>query len=192
MPFVLDDNWQRNIRDALLAPFYRDHCVDGRYVFMDKGRYSTLIQKRDAVDTLGQFSAGYAKSIEEKIVRYPGYCYTHICLETHSCTVPGHESPGWMEYGQADILNYCRMINPSGEKCEPGNCISWCGQCWLDGDAIHFPKLKIWFEKNRDRLKEFGPVEPPNFTKGRLLSLGELRENIPTKQFQILAKARAA
>jgi len=39
MGFDLDNAWQREVRDRILAPhFYRKHAVEGRYIFVDKGQ----------------------------------------------------------------------------------------------------------------------------------------------------------
>jgi hypothetical protein len=37
--FLRDDLWQRRMRDEILAPaFYGKYALNGRYVFIDKGR----------------------------------------------------------------------------------------------------------------------------------------------------------
>src|ERR1044071_1908301 len=100
--FRRDDAWQKGMRDRILAPsFYKEYAVEGRYVFIDKGRLASTFQRRFAVDTILQGKDGQACCIEEKIVRWPERRkpYDAFTLETRSCTVPGHESPGWMEYG---------------------------------------------------------------------------------------------
>lgn len=124
-----DDRQQKAVRDVVLGPgLYGPFSKEGRYVYVDKGRFATILQKRYAVDTIIQRHDGRATCIEEKIVRWPfrGEPYDAITLETQSCTVSGHESPGWMEYGQADWLNYamcqekgdvlCHIINFQGLK----------------------------------------------------------------------------
>lgn len=105
--FHTDDSWQKRVRDAVLGPgFYGPFSMDGRYVYLDKGRLATILQRRFAVDTVLQRMSGDACFIEEKIVRWPRYEYKFLTLETESCTVPGRESDGWMTYGKADWLNY--------------------------------------------------------------------------------------
>ena len=48
-----DDAWQRQVRDAILVPqFYGSARFNGRYVLMDKGRCTSVIQRRLAVDTI--------------------------------------------------------------------------------------------------------------------------------------------
>jgi hypothetical protein len=50
--FLRDDLWQRRMRDEILAPaFYGKYALDGRYVFIDKGRLATQLQREFAVDT---------------------------------------------------------------------------------------------------------------------------------------------
>lgn len=106
-----DDAEQKIVRDLVLGPgFYGPFSREGRYVYIDKGRLATILQKRYAVDTIMQRMRGDATCIEEKIVRG---VYEAVTLETMSCTIPGHESPGWMEYGKADWLNWT-MCRPDG------------------------------------------------------------------------------
>jgi len=100
--FQFDNAEQKRVRDLVLGPgFYGLHSREGRYVYVDKGRLATALQKRFAVDTIVQGRHGAAACIEEKIVRGE---YPALTLETMSCTVPGRESDGWMRYGQADYL----------------------------------------------------------------------------------------
>lgn len=109
--FHFDNDAQRRVRDLVLGPgFYGPYSRDGRYVYIDKGRLATILQKRFAVDTIMQRINGDAACVEEKIVRGE---YEALTLETMSCTVPGHESDGWMRYGEADLLNWA-MCRPDG------------------------------------------------------------------------------
>lgn len=103
--FEQDNAGQRAVRDAVLVPLlYKQISMDGRYVLVDKGRFATLLQRRFEVDTIMQRGRnGVLVAVEEKIVRGE---YEAVTLETMSCTVPGHESPGWMQYGEADWLNW--------------------------------------------------------------------------------------
>jgi hypothetical protein len=49
----LDNEWQRGIRDRILAPgFYKKYAYDGRYVFIDKGALASKLQREYAVDTM--------------------------------------------------------------------------------------------------------------------------------------------
>jgi hypothetical protein len=134
--FQRDDGWQRQMRDRILAPsFYSTHAAKGRYVFLDKGKLATEIQRLKAVDTIVQGRENVAVCIEEKIVRWPKKRkngYTAFTLETMSCTVPGREKAGWMKYGEADYLLYC-FSDPTETAL----------RCFL----IDFPKLKAWFWK---------------------------------------------
>ena len=162
--FHRDDAWQKMVRDSVLAPaFYDGRAVRGRSVYLDKGKLATTLQKRFAVDTILQAKNGGAVCIEEKIVRWPGYRYNSYCLETDSCTKPGHESKGWMHYGQADYLLYCFMLDDR---------IEW--------DLIDFPKLQAWFWPVHETLPKFGPLPTFNATAGRKASIITVKANVPT------------
>jgi hypothetical protein len=162
--FERDNAWQRRIRDEILAPsFYGQFALEGRYVFIDKGRLATILQQRYAVDTIVQARDGAALCIEEKIVRWPGYRYAAFALETHSCTVPGRESSGWMIYGEADFLLYCFQIE--------------CGDldCWL----IDFPKLQAWFWPRETTFPPFRMSETINKTAGRIVPIKDVHCAVP-------------
>ncbi|MGE0290389.1 MAG: hypothetical protein AB7I42_25080 [Bradyrhizobium sp.] len=161
--FQRDNDWQRLVRDEVLAPgFYGSYATDGRYVFIDKGRLASTLQKRFAVDTIVQGRDGAALCIEEKIVRWPGYEYRAYALETESCTKPGFESDGWMRYGQADYLLYAFM--------RPDR---------LDVHLIDFPKLQAWFGLNEDRFERFGPLPTFNRSAGRKVPISEVKAAVP-------------
>lgn len=161
--FTRDNDWQRKVRDSVLAPgFYGSYAMDGRFVFVDKGRLATTLQKRYAVDTVVQGKNGAALFIEEKIVRWPGYTYNAYTLETDSCTKPGYESKGWMHYGQADYLLYAFM--------RPDR---------LCVHLIDFEKLQVWFWREVDRFEVFGPLNTLNRTMGRKVPVRDVAENVP-------------
>lgn len=161
--FKRDNIWQRKVRDSVLAPgFYGSYAVEGRYVFIDKGRLATTLQKRFAVDTIVQGNDGAALCVEEKIVRWKGYRYRAYALETDSCTKPGFESQGWMHYGQADYLLYGFMR-----------------QDCLDIHLIDFPKLQTWFWQNVDSFEVFQMEETLNLTRGRKTPVDDVRKNVP-------------
>ncbi len=171
-----DDNAQKAVRDAVLGPgFYGPFSLDGRYVFIDKGRLATILQKRFAVDTILQRTNGAATCIEEKIVRWPGKEYTAIVLETKSCTVPGHESDGWMVYGQADWLNYVMCQ-------ENGNLL-----CHI----IDFQKLKERFWERVDSFSET-ITKQHNKTACRVVPLDWVRANASTYSRQVFATPEGA
>lgn len=163
--FATDDAWQKAMRDRFLAPYYTDHAEGGRYVFLDKGKLSTVLQRRYAVDTLLQGAEGRAVCIEEKIVRWPvdkfqkpkSRGYTAFCLETKSCTNPGHVSDGWMVYGKADYLLYC-FVSANGEYLI----------CYL----IDFPKLKAWFWAHYQEFSKFH-MKTHNRTSGRVVPIND-------------------
>lgn len=161
--FHTDDEWQKAVRDAVLGPgLYGLFSLEGRYVYIDKGRLAMLIQKRLAVDTMLQSSKdGSAVGIEEKIIRWPGYQYTALTLETQSCTVPGHESDGWMVYGEADYLNYAMCL-------ENGNVL-----CHL----IDFQKLKQAFWPVAETFNTT-ISEQRNHTACRIVPLSWVRQHV--------------
>lgn len=167
--FERDDIWQRKMRDKWLVPnFYESYAFEGRYVKLDKGKMATLIQRRYAADTVVQKSDGSAEFIEEKIVRWPGYEYQTLCLETDSCTVEGRESEGWMHYGQADYLLYALEL-------EKGMRVY----------IMDFPKLKTWFWDRVGYFKDFGPLKTLNATKGKLVPVTNIFFGAPTWVFTI-------
>lgn len=185
MSFHADDAWQRSVRDGLLTPYYRERFHEGRLVYLDQGRLVKFLQKKFAFDTLAELKDGRTVAIEEKIVRCPGHEFKNIFLETESCTTPGMEAPGWMEYGEADYLLYARAVHPEGQKCDAATCRSWCGRCWLDVDLIDFPHLKEWFWENERSFQGYGPVEPPNNSIGKIVPLDAIREAVPCKSFVV-------
>jgi hypothetical protein len=165
--FERDDRWQKEMRDRILGPyFYGKYAFDGRYVFIDKGQLASIIQKRYAVDTIVQGRHGTAWCIEEKIVRWPqdrDAPYTAFCLETNSCTVPGHESDGWMKYGQADLLLYCFQTKNLDE---------------LDCHLLAFGKLQKWFWPVAETFNKFKMRDTLNRTEGRLVDIDAIPKKI--------------
>lgn len=164
--FDRDNAWQREARDRVLAPgFYGHYAVEGRYVFIDKGRLATKLQKQFAVDTIVQRKNGEAICIEEKIVRWPkkDRPHTAFALETQSCTVPGRESAGWMTYAEADYLLYC-FEQKNGD---------------LDCCLIDFPKLQEWFSKHDQEFPPFRMEDTLNKTAGRVVPIEAVRVNVP-------------
>jgi hypothetical protein len=167
--FFIDDEWQKKQRDEILAPnFYQKYTFDGRYVFIDKGRLATILQKRYAVDTVVQGKFGTAACIQEKIVRWPGYSYKCFSLETDSCTIPDFESEGWMHYCRADYLFYC-FAQENGDLL-----------CFL----IDFYGLKQWFWPRVEQFKTF-MMNAKNRTAGRLVPITDLRENVSTRVYVV-------
>ena len=175
--FERDNEWQRGIRDTVLGPgYYGVFSYDGRYVYINKGRLAHTLQKRFAVDTIVQSKNGDALCIEEKIVRWPGYHYQTYALETHSCTKPGHESPGWMEYGQADYLLYC-FVQESGD---------------LDCRLIDFAALQKWFWPLVETFPTFGPLDTLNLSMGRKVPIAAVKASVPTWPRMVFAEKAAA
>jgi hypothetical protein len=171
-----DDNAQKAVRDAVLGPgFYGPFSLDGRYVFIDKGRLATILQKRFAVDTILQRTNGAATCIEEKIVRWPGKEYTAIVLETKSCTVLDHESDGWMVYGQADWLNYVMCQKNGNLLCH----------------IIDFALLQAKFWEVFSQFPETVSKQH-NRTACRVVPLQWVRDNVPIYSRQVFATPEGA
>jgi len=164
--FRRDDDWQRKMRNEILAPdFYGDYAVEGRYVFIDKGRLASIFQKRLAVDTIVQGRDGHAICIEEKIVRWSkkDRMLTAFALEVMSNTSPGFEKTGWMEYGQADYLLYC---------------FSNKDESALDCYLMDFPALKTWFwSQNLERWPKWVSSQI-NKTMCRIVPISEVKANV--------------
>jgi len=167
--FVRDNEWQREQRDNILVPgFYQRYAFDGRYVLIDKGRFANILQRRFEVDTIMQAGEGNAIALEEKIVRWPGYTYTAYTLETESCTNPGHESEGWMRYGQADYLLYCFQNEHDG----------------LDCHLVDFPKLKAWFWERVETFPTF-LMQTKNRSAGRKVPISAVQKAIGVKTYSL-------
>jgi len=173
--FHSDDERQKGVRDAILAPLFYQQRSPGRFVFMDRGRLADVLQRRMAVDTVLQARDGRVVSIEEKIVRWPGYDYSAYCLETESCTVPGHESPGWMRYGQADYLLYCFQQADDSLNCH----------------LIDFPKLRSWFAPVETTFPIF-QMPTRNRTRGRKVPISAVRVAVGVVAFNLSLPAMAA
>lgn len=144
--FSEDDTFQRQKRDSVLVPFFYDRYFSERYVLLDG---QMKYQKR-GIDTIIYTGANKPVYVEEKIVRQR---YTAFALETHSCTVPGYESPGWMIYGEADRLLYCFTVDDGLE-------------CWW----INFPAMRTWFWEHENDFRTFQmPTE--NRSAGRVVPI---------------------
>lgn len=158
----------------LLEVLFKHYFYESRYVFIDKSRFSTLVQKRLHVDMTAQVAIDESAGIELKVVRWPlkESPHTRFCLETRSCTNPGYESPGWMETSQADFLLYAFVIDGIG----------------LDAYIINLPLLQQWFSAclQRDPEKWYiHTMTSGNRTESRLVPIEEVVTLIPTTRFLI-------
>lgn len=157
--FRADLRFSQEMRDRFLTSFYGGFALQGRYVFVDKSRCSTILQKRIAIDTILQSKMGGSICIEEKIERrFTG----NLALETDSCTVVGHESKGWMHYGQADYLLYAFVISQHQEP------------VGLDIYFMDFQALRAWFWKAWERFPERTLPDTHNHTRIRLVPIVEI------------------
>ena len=171
--FFADNGYAQKRRDEILKPFYKMFGFESRFVFMDKGKLSEKLQ-REAVDTVLQQEENNVITIEEKIVRYPGYTYKHFCLETWSCTVTGREKLGWMVYGQCDYLFYC---------------FTQADRISAIGYLIPFKKLQQWFFENSNFLKySVTTTNQINHTQCVLTPIQDVLNAVPETQIIILPK----
>ena len=159
--FMKDNNWQLQIREKLLKPFYTKRAYEGRFIFADKGRLADILQKEMDVDTVIQKKDNSILAIEEKIVRYPGYKYTSYTLELMSCTVKGREREGWMYYSRCDVLLYC-FVQEDGS---------------IEAHAIPFPPLQEWFMDNYKNYKST-ITKQINHTECKLVPIADVFANI--------------
>jgi len=165
------------VRDRILKPVYDKWSCEGRYVFIDKGRMVDILQRKLAVDTLLQKDGGEVVAIEEKIVRWSGREYDSLCLETDSCTVPGHESQGWMHYSEADYLFYCMCQGPIGGSSE--KCGADCQNCWkLQCFIVEFQPLKEWFWPRYETFSPFKMKDTINHTAGRVVPVRQIARDM--------------
>ncbi len=156
----------------LLEALYKQYSYDGRYVFIDKSRFSTLVQQRLKTDTVIQKDVEASNGIEEKVVAWPvrDYPYTAFFLETKSCTNLGHESDGWMHTCQADYLLYAFEIKDIG----------------LDIYIVDFPLLQQWFwEDDRYARYKWHRMPDQNRTLGHIVNIHHVTACIPTERFLI-------
>lgn len=163
--FYVDDSWQRQIRNKALAPYYKNISDEGRFVFLDKGKLATRLQREFAIDTILQGKGNSVFGIEEKIVRWPGYSYKAYTLETMSCTVPGREKRGWMHYSTCDYLLYCFVQADSTS---------------IIAHLIPFPKLQTWFFEN-DRYETYKSsfTNQINRTETKIVPIEDVWSAIP-------------
>jgi hypothetical protein len=102
----LDDKRQRDTRERFYLPLYKQIAFEERYTDLGKSACSMRLQK-DGIDAVLQTGPYSSECVEEKTVFLEGdQPYRCIFLETESCTNPGHESPGWALYTEADKVHY--------------------------------------------------------------------------------------
>lgn len=161
-----DDRWQRKMKALLLEPVYNAARAAGT---IEDWRPTELSEQGHG-DTFLKVRGGGALTIEEKIVRWPGYEYTAITLETMSCTVPGRERSGWMTTNKARWLLYARV--------EEDGISARC-------DAIQFPQLRAWFADQDHERWRLWTSEQINKTECRIVPLDEIRSAVEFHQFTL-------
>lgn len=162
--------YSQEMRDRFLGPyFYQKYALEGRYVFVEKSACSTLLQKQLAVDTLVQSPRGGSLCIEEKIEQWPGYWRKNFALETASCTLPGKERPGWMQYAQADYLLYA---------------FAYPGNQGLRVYFIDFPQLREWFWHLPVRYPAH-VMETQNRTRFEKVPIVDVRKAVSVQRYHL-------
>ncbi len=173
--FTSDDEWQRLQRDTYLLALYREISHNGQFVLLDgKSELARHLQRDWKADTLMQTRRGFI-SIDEKIVRPPEDTredYTAFSLETHSCTVVGHESVGWMRNGKSDYLLYC-FVRHSG---------------MMDAYWIPFAPLQEWFWPVHDRYATWTNSKD-NRSRCRIVPIADVRAFVDGVRLRTLEPA---
>ena len=171
--FTIDNEWQKEIRNNILVPFYYENAKDGRFVLVDKGKFSEILQQEMSVDTVLQKENGEAISVEEKIVRWPGYIYDSFVLETWSCTVKDNERKGWMYTARCDILFYC-FVQENGMD--------------VIAYSIPFRILQRWFF-NGGRFEKYKQTitNQINHTECRIVPIVDVMRAIPQTKYHNLS-----
>lgn len=162
--------YTHHMRDTFLSRLYQYYSVDNRYVYVDKSKCSTYLQKALAVDTIVQVKHNVSLCIEEKIEQWPGYKRSNFALETDSCTVVGREREGWMHYAEADILLYA---------------FAYKGDTGLDVFLIDFPKLREWFWSLSARYPAHIMEDTINHTRFEKVPIVDVRKAVPTSRYLI-------
>jgi len=163
--FIKCDNWQKEIRDRILKPWYKKISHEERFIFCDKGNLATILQKEMAIDTIIQLKNNGILAIEEKIVKWPGYKYQNYTLETWSCTNTGMEHKGWMYYATCDYLFYC-FLQEDNES--------------LVVHSIPFKELQQWFFKDNKFESYYAfRTEQINHTETRIVPIVDVWDAIP-------------
>ena len=158
MSFAGDDKYQRELRDRYLLPYYERMAHEGRYITADgSSGTASMLQREMHVDTLVQTKDSLV-SIDEKIVRWPGYEYEQYALESWSCTIPGKHSLGWMYTCRADLIAYC-FERPDG----------------LLMHLLPFGKLQAFFIESKNEYRTWRS-EQINRTECRLVDIEDVRD----------------
>jgi hypothetical protein len=182
----IDDAWQREVFDRLLAPVLREASYQGQIIFLDiASSVASLLQRRAHVDAVAQLPKGGTMSLEFKIVRWPHdeqgrprrFHWRDIFLETWSCTVPGHQAHGWFFTSKADILLW--------SQCSYDERSLWCFafplqrlRAWYRRRLREQPELKLCFVENRIDGRSL-------WTRGRLAPISQLCRALRTEAFHV-------
>jgi hypothetical protein len=177
----LDDQWQRGVFARLLAPVLRDASFNGGIVFAGHdSAVPKLLQHLAHVDAVVQLPTG-DMALEFKLVRYPrradgsprSHHWSHFFLETWSCTVPDHETNGWMATSMADYLIWGQVSLRESINCWP----------------LPLPQLRDWARRHWRELDEREVPNPINgrnlWTVGRLASIQHVCRDLKIEGFRV-------
>ena len=157
--FAADDRWQREMRDRFLFgnlyPRFATKFMPVDSQSMQCSGIDTVVQWR------GQDRLCY---VDEKIVRWPTdrsgspreRGYNAFFIETKSCTLPGHESSGWIHHAATDQILYCFAGRPPAETMV----------CHL----IDMGDLRRWFAANEARYP-LSRMPDKNRSEGRIVPI---------------------
>jgi hypothetical protein len=168
--FHTDNGYQRGLRDRFLIPFYQSNFGFSRLLDNEPD------WQHRGVDTLVWYD-GRWRWVEEKIVRWPRVNggqlrtngYTAFALETRSCTVPGREKSGWMDYSEAHWLLYCFASRDDSR---------------LACSFMAMQPLKQWFWPRRTRWPVI-VTNQINRTECHIVPTCEVSSAITVRQFEL-------
>lgn len=171
--FNTDLEYANTRRLRLDKYFYPQMSLEGRFVPLDRSPGSIYIQREIHVDCVVASHAGGSVTVEEKIVRWKGYHYTAITIETHSNLsrrADDEIGDGWIATSKADFLLYAFE--------QPNKSL----KVWV----FDLPKLRDWFTP---RVNQYRITDTDNgfyTTRCRIVPLVDIPKHI------IRVRAKAA
>lgn len=130
--FHNDLQYAERSRERLDRHFYPRMAADGRFVPLGRSDGSMYLQTEAHIDVIVASHSGGSVTVEEKLVRWPGYEYTALAVETHSNlerTGGQAVGDGWIATSRADYLLYA-FEQPGGRL-----------KVWV----FDLPGLRQWF-----------------------------------------------
>lgn len=176
-----DKNFSEH-KDYLLRNLWQYLSVDGRYVITT----STLMQRQLGIDVVLQGKNKIDRYVDIKIdSKHVHGIYENFYLEELSCSLPGHEKPGWLmkEDGWPDLILYCfwpeckKLCPKKGTESRGENC--WeCGKNIFPATAylLDYQPLRNWFLDNHKKYEWHVNEYEPNQTTGRKVPIKALTQ----------------